>query len=329
MTISVALATRNGAPYLRQQLQSFLDQTRPPDELVICDDASGDDTVKEARSALSEAPFRVMLETNTERLGVAANFNKALGHCHGDIVALSDQDDVWFPHKLKLIEAEFRRRPDQAVLINDAEITDANLRRTGRTRIEQTQGGLYSLDHHVQGSCTSLRRSLLQYLLPVPSHLWTHDTWIHAVARLLDVRGVIYEPLQYFRRHDQNESNSPTSSLIPLTTWRALAGKIRRNVLHPPRRQVTIEQQIVQYQYLSSWFQQNSEELSGLPYVEADLAKANASLVQQRSSIAQKRVRATQRSRVRRPPHLAALYLQAGVEPFGGKTELFKDLIIR
>lgn len=329
MTISIALATWNGGSYLRHQLQSFLDQTRQPDELVICDDASEDDTLEVARSALSRARFRVVIETNTQRLGVAANFNRALSHCQGEIVALSDQDDVWFPHKLERIEAEFCRRPDQAVLINDAVITDSNLRRTGRTRIEQTRGGLYSLDQHVQGSCTSLRQSFLQYLLPVPSHLWTHDNWIHTVGRLVDVRTVLQDPLQYFRRHGGNESNSPTSSLIPLTVWRSLAGKVRRNILHPPSRQGTIERQLAQDQYLLAWWGQNAESLFKLPYVEPDRAKRNAMLLKQRNTISQERARAVHRSRVRRLRHLAALYLQAGVEPFGGKAELFKDLIIR
>lgn len=329
MTISIALATCNGSSYLRQQLQSFLDQSRQPDELVVCDDASDDDTVDIARSALSGARFRIIIETNTQRLGVAANFNRALSHCRGDIVALSDQDDVWFPHKLERIEAEFRRRPDQAVFINDAVITDADLRRTGRTRIEQTRKGLYSLDHHVQGSCTSLRRSLLQYVLPVPSYLWTHDNWIHAVGRLLNVRTVLNDPLQYFRRHGCNESNSPTSSLIPLTTLRSLTGKFRRNLVHPPRRQATIEEQLARDECLLAWWGQNAKELLRLPYVEAARARDNALLVQRRSRIAQERLRVVQRSRVRRLRHLAALYLQAGVDPFGNKAELFKDLIIR
>lgn len=329
MTISVALATCNGSPYLREQLQSFLNQTRQPDELVISDDASDDDTLQLARSVLSEAPFPVRVEANPKRFGVAANFSKALGYCRGDIVALSDQDDVWFPHKLQCIETMFHRHLDLGVIINDAVITDVALRPTGRTRIGQTRRGGYSLDLFVQGSCTSLRGSLLQHALPVPSHLWTHDKWIHAVAQLLGIRVVLGEPLQYFRRHGNNESTSPTSSLAPLTTWRSVGNKLRRNLVHPPSRHSMIDEQLARAHSVLAWWEENSPHLAGLPYVNADRAAANAERLRRKADVAQNRIGVIQRSRVRRLADLAPLYVRTGGESYGGTAELIKDLVIR
>lgn len=329
MTISIALATCNGSLYLRQQLQSILHQNRQPDQLVISDDASDDNTLQLVRSVLSEASFPLTIRANPERLGAPANFSEALRCSRGDIVALSDQDDVWFPHKLERIEAEFSRRPDLAVLINDAIIADAALRTAHKTRIQQIRSGLYSLEHHVQGSCTSLRGSLLQHLLPVPSKLWTHDSWIHSVGHLLGVRAILSEPLQYFRRHGSNESNSPTSSVVPLTTRRSLAGKFRRNILHPPSRQAMIEQELEKTYCLLSWWERNSPQLKELPYVDADLAMANVRLLRDKAEIARERIQAMRRSRLGRFSLLAPLYLRKGRESYGGRVELTKDLIIR
>lgn len=328
-SISIALATWNAGSYLRQQLRSFLNQTRQPDELIICDDASDDDTVQIARSVLSEARFRITITSNPQRLGVAENFSRALGHCRGDVVALSDQDDVWLPHKLERIETEFRCRQNLGVLINDAILTDASLTSTGRTRIEQIRKGRYPTSHFVQGSCTSLRGGLLQHLLPVPSHVWTHDSWIHAVGWLLDVRAILYEPLQYFRRHGSNESDSPTSSLAPLSTRRILAGKFRRNIVQPQSRRATIGRDLAKEQSLLSWWDENAVQLVRLPYVDAVLARKNADSLRHKLEISRRRLQETQRPRVGRFGNLVPLYLQAGGYRYGGPAELLKDLIIR
>src|SRR5213080_381833 len=99
-TLSVALCTYNGAAYLGEQLDSIVAQSRPPDELVVCDDGSTDETVEVLETFLAEAPFPVRLQRNEANLGFVKNFEQAISLCTGDFVALSDQDDVWMPGKL-------------------------------------------------------------------------------------------------------------------------------------------------------------------------------------------------------------------------------------
>ena len=72
--VSVALCTCNGGRFLAEQLQSIASQTRLPQELVICDDASTDDTVSMIQGFSRTAPFPVKLFQNAERLGPAKNF---------------------------------------------------------------------------------------------------------------------------------------------------------------------------------------------------------------------------------------------------------------
>src|SRR5687767_8613501 len=107
MSVSVALCSYNGAAYIAEQLRSIAEQTLLPEELVICDDGSSDSTVAIIRAFASEAPFKVLLFQNEQKLGVARNFQKALSLCTGDIIAMSDQDDVWMPIKLEKLCGAF------------------------------------------------------------------------------------------------------------------------------------------------------------------------------------------------------------------------------
>ena len=97
LRFSVALCTYDGARYLTDQLDSFISQVRRPDELIICDDASTDESLDIIMSFAMHAPFPVRIYRNEHNLGFIKNFEKAIQLCDGDIIALADQDDVWYP----------------------------------------------------------------------------------------------------------------------------------------------------------------------------------------------------------------------------------------
>ena len=97
--VSVVMATYNGEPYLQEQLDSIVAQTYPVHELIIQDDGSSDRTVDIARSYELRYPF-VHVFVNEQNLGFQENFRTAVMRATGDFVALSDQDDVWFPEKI-------------------------------------------------------------------------------------------------------------------------------------------------------------------------------------------------------------------------------------
>src|SRR5438876_11483502 len=95
MRISVALATYQGEQFLPEQLDSYLNQTRLPDELCVSDDGSGDGTIQIIEEFRRRAPFPVRLVAPAERLGSNRNFEHAATNCTGDVILFSDQDDVW------------------------------------------------------------------------------------------------------------------------------------------------------------------------------------------------------------------------------------------
>src|ERR1051325_2274006 len=128
MRLSIALGTYNGGVYLKEQLESLAAQTRMPDELVISDDHSTDDTLRLVEEFAATADFPVRLSVNESNLGIAKNFEKAISLCRGDVIVLSDQDDVWHPDKLESVERVFESKPQLSLVFSNAELVDETLR---------------------------------------------------------------------------------------------------------------------------------------------------------------------------------------------------------
>lgn len=206
MKVSIAMATYNGAQYIHAQLQSFIEQTRLPDELIISDDCSTDRTQAIIREFAEVAPFKVELHCNKENLGYCGNFNEALMKTNGDLVFLSDQDDVWFPEKIEHMLSIAESNPKALLLMNDAAITDSELNGFELTKIGQILSAGFSMDSFVMGCCCTIRRELLDICLPIVSGFKAHDNWIVEFAESLSVKMVDPTILQYYRRHESNES---------------------------------------------------------------------------------------------------------------------------
>src|SRR5258706_6700828 len=219
MRISIAMATFNGGNYLRQQLASFLAQTRLPDELVVCDDGSVDETLRILESFSREAPFEVHVHRNPQNFGYAGNFGRALSLCTGTIIFLSDQDDVWFPQKIERVASVFDASEDILLVINDAEITDKHLQPSGLTQAGQIRSVGLTLDHLVNGSCSAISARLLPVVIPIPQEEFAHDNWIHKLAGTMGVRKILDEVLQYYRRHDDSTSKSIVSVNSEISRW--------------------------------------------------------------------------------------------------------------
>src|SRR5437763_17010761 len=130
---SVAMCTHNGAPFVEEQLKSISSQSRLPDEVIVCDDCSHDETARIVERFSEVAPFPLRLIVNSTNFGVVKNFEQAISLCTGDIIALCDQDDVWQPTKLARIETAFDESPAAGLVFMDAELIDEQLRPTGRS----------------------------------------------------------------------------------------------------------------------------------------------------------------------------------------------------
>lgn len=100
--LSVVMCTYNGEKYLRQQLDTIVNQTYPIYELLIQDDGSTDDTVAIIQEYAQRYPY-IRLIINEARLGYNRNFQSVMYKASGDYIAVSDQDDVWIHSKLETL----------------------------------------------------------------------------------------------------------------------------------------------------------------------------------------------------------------------------------
>lgn len=223
------MATYNGAQYIHEQLQSFVDQTQKPDELVITDDCSTDQTEAIIREFAKTAPFTVNFHRNEKNLGYSGNFNAALMKTTGDLVFLSDQDDVWFQEKIEHMAGVAERNPEALVVMNDAALTDGALNEVGLTKVGQIRSVGLRVESFVMGCCCAVRRELLDFALPIPEGFRAHDGWLVRIADSLKAKVVDTRVLQYYRRHDSNESQfiaNRTTKVVRRTRFLYSASRI-------------------------------------------------------------------------------------------------------
>ncbi len=207
------MATYNGARHLQDQLNSFLWQTRLPDELVVCDDGSTDATLDILERFRVKAPFDVKIYRNEINLGFTKNFEKALLKCSGNLLFLSDQDDVWSNNKLSVVEKAFLANSTKLLVVSDGNLTDEYLNWHGATALSQVLSGFGTSDALVVGALTAMRKEYLLSALPIPDGFLGHDVWLHDLARQLGTRLVLDKSLQIIRRHSSNTSNWVASSV--------------------------------------------------------------------------------------------------------------------
>lgn len=229
--ISVALCTHNGAQFIEEQLLSILAQTLPPVAVVLSDDASTDDTVAIAEKIWAERGVAkpkpaLRILRNQKALGVTKNFEQALLACEGDLVALSDQDDLWVPDRLERMATQFDARAELTLLHSDARLVDGHGNPLGGTLSEaigfsakerRQIGSGAALDvllrrNVVTGATTVLRRSLLDAAVPFPE-AWVHDEWLAIVAAITGRVDFLPEALTDYRQHGSNQIGAAKPTL--------------------------------------------------------------------------------------------------------------------
>lgn len=214
--VSVCMATYNGERYLSEQLDSILKQLGPGDELVISDDHSADQTVNILKRYRD--PRIRFIYNNAER-GYTRNFENAIRNATGDIVVISDQDDVWLDDKL----AVMKRALEQAdVAVSDATHVNEALEvtRGSHFAVTRVKPGFFRqlVRPRYIGACMAFRREVLEKLLPFPAkaEYCPYDFWITLVGECFYRIRLVDEQLILYRRHGGNASTAGMESQNPL-----------------------------------------------------------------------------------------------------------------
>lgn len=233
MMISVAMTTYNGEKYIVKQLESLMNQTRKADEIIIVDDVSKDNTVALVEQFIDVHQLSHWhLYVNEQNLGYKKNFYKSISLTHGDLVFLCDQDDLWEPEKLELIETVFEENPTVLAVNTTFTIVDAK----DQPQRYQCRRGSYNNDlirghcapgklqkinydiimkYNISPGCTMAFRECIKdiYLKNSLSRL-PHDWELNIIAAGYDGLYFLNQPLIRYRIHDKNTLGMNTDDSI-------------------------------------------------------------------------------------------------------------------
>lgn len=207
--ISVCIATHNGEKYIKEQLNSILCQLSPEDEVVISDDGSTDSTL-EIIKGYNDSRIKIFTKVHTlkgmkSHYYVTMNFENALKHAKGNYIFLSDQDDVWYPNKVKIC-IELLQEYD--MVLHNLECVDGELSPLHRAIYNNSfRHKNYFLRRGKHYGCAlAFKGSLLQHILPFPKRLVLHDYWIGIMGETFGKFICIDQPLTKYRIHEYNTS---------------------------------------------------------------------------------------------------------------------------
>lgn len=212
--ISIALATYNGELFLKDQLDSLINQTIKDFEIVICDDNSTDTTYKILLEYSNKFSF-VKVFQNARNLGFKKNFEKLIGLCSGDYIAFCDQDDIWTQNHLEVL---LRTIGNNYFVGANSELIDQHGRKSNISLMDtKKQTYIPSAEEYkitecytnlFQGACSMGRAEFLKKCLPIPENVRFHDWWIALVASMSNKIIFSNESILLYRQHDNNITNN-------------------------------------------------------------------------------------------------------------------------
>ena len=233
--ISILMSTYNGAAYLREQLDSILRQEEQDWRLFIRDDGSCDDTPA-ILAEYAALDVRISVVQGGENWGTVGSFEYLLReYGTGDDIAFADQDDVWFPNKLRVCLSAIRRQEslhgkEKAIVVHsDLQVVDSQLRSLSPSfwQYSNVRPQILDSDVHYQAICNSItgcamlfNQAARRLALPFAPYIYVHDAWIGTVVK--QSGGVLYpieETTMLYRQHEENVVGA-TSYRFTLGDWR-------------------------------------------------------------------------------------------------------------
>ncbi|MBE6727014.1 MAG: glycosyltransferase family 2 protein [Ruminococcaceae bacterium] len=235
--ITVAVATYNGERYIEEQLDSLRLQTVSPDEVIICDDGSTDNTVAVCREFIEEnglSGWKVL--QNEKNLGYCLNFYGAIEKANGDIIFLCDQDDIWDNNKIEIMLKTLEENPQISMLATRYRLVDGNGKPTDIATVPHYEanfsGTLEKLlpesfigHSYIRGCATCFKSELKEKLKPIELRsLLGHDWLISMVSSLDGGAYCLNTPLMSYRCHENNVSFKADRSKIERRVEKRIAG---------------------------------------------------------------------------------------------------------
>lgn len=215
-TIDILLATYNGEKYIKEQIESILNQTYKNIKLIISDDCSKDSTSKILKE-YEKKDDRIKLYIQQENLGVVKNIEFLLKKVENKYYMLSDQDDVWLPQKVEK-SLEKLKQENADLVFGDLEVVDKDLKTIYPSfgdfmllnkKINKyiNSNKLNYLYNCVTGCTILAKKETIEKIIPLPqkSKYLIHDHWIGLMVSIYGKVAYIPEKYIKYRQHGNNQ----------------------------------------------------------------------------------------------------------------------------
>jgi len=207
--ISVAVATYNGEKYIKEQIDSILENLTTEDEIIVSDDGSQDGTL-EILASMDCKGVEMQIIDGPGR-GIKQNIANAIEHCEGKYIFLADQDDVWTKDKVDKILPLLKE--GKHLVVHDARVVNSDLSKTVMPSFFEYRGCAPGFVHNMiknryMGCCMAFSSELKEMIIPIPDNIEMHDWWIGVLNDLKYKDSTfIKDQLLLYRRHDNNVSD--------------------------------------------------------------------------------------------------------------------------
>ena len=232
MKISVALIVYNGAQYLRTQLDSIIAQTHKVDEIVVCDDASSDNTKKILEEFKNKHPNLFFIHYNNQNIGPTKNIEKAIQACTGELILLSDQDDYWEPNKVDTVIKWFEQNPSMHGVFTNGSLMNSKEELDNKYALWDVMSFPYktiknktvlnsnlklyinTVENAVTGAALAIRNNLpfLKQPFPIIKNL-VHDRWLAINLAETNSLGILEDKLIRYRIHSAQAIGGMTENI--------------------------------------------------------------------------------------------------------------------
>jgi len=231
MKISVCMATYNGEKFIKEQINSILNQLDENDEIIISDNGSNDNTVDVVKN-FTDARIKLFIyKRNDTRshwnklYNITANFENAINKSCGDIIMFCDQDDIWEANKISTLKNDLTKK--DCVFSNYCIIDEENNVICARKHTTNPLNNPIRvlLFPPFLGCTMAVKRSFLRYYLPFPQKLILHDIYIGLIAYLTNKIYFEKKVLTFYRRHNRNVTTAShgktKNNLFRIIAWRS------------------------------------------------------------------------------------------------------------
>ena len=226
LSLAILMATYNGEEFIREQINSILNQTYKNWKLIIHDDGSTDNTVDIIKEYTKKYPNKIILiEDNIKCNGAKENFSHLIKSVHKnfnfDYILFSDQDDIWLPNKIevslsKIQEMENKFGKNIPLLVHtDLKVVDEYLNimsnsfwRFQRLNPKKNSFNYIMVQNNVTGCTTMINKALFKKFKSIPANAIMHDWWIALIASAFGKIIPIYEPTVLYRQHKDNDTGA-------------------------------------------------------------------------------------------------------------------------